>query len=287
MKFPPLEIRVAESVTQAIGQLAALGTDARVLAGGQSLLPMLRYRIIRPHVLLDINRLASLRELTVNDDIRIGALVRHADLETFAGTGPPAIDLLRAHAKQIAFWPIRTRGTAVGSIVHADPKGDWPLAFFALDAQIELRSARGSRTLPVRQFVSGALETERQADELAIGLRILSPRARPRRWGRRKLMHRAGEYAMCAALALEYDSGWECWIGGAGSCPMRLSLLSQRLDASRPLPARKELVSLAIDELADQLPELSLPQLHRHAGNAADAALAAVQLPLAAMSDCE
>jgi CO/xanthine dehydrogenase FAD-binding subunit len=276
MKFPPLEIRIPSSVEQALDLLADLGSDARVLAGGQSLLPLLRYRIIRPHVLVDINALSELRQLKVEDGIQIGALVRHAELERMPLGDGAAAGLLRVHAKQIAFWAVRNRGTAVGSVVHADPKGDWPLAFFALDAKIELRSKRGGRVIPVRNFVRGPLDTQREVDELAVGLRICKARFRPLRWGRRKLMHRAGEYATCSAIALEYDSGWECWVGATEHCPVRLANLASRL-SEKTTPQRASLAAVAEDELAIHMPEMSRVDRHRHASNVVDAVMQALE----------
>jgi carbon-monoxide dehydrogenase medium subunit len=268
VKLPPLELRIARTEAEALELLATLGSDARVLAGGQSLLPLLRFRMARPHVLIDINRVESLRALHVDtDSLRIGALVRHSELET-AGPGPSGIcGLLRAHAREIAFWPVRTQGTAVGSVVHADPKGDWPLAFFALDASIELASHRGRRSVPVREFILGPLETTRGIDELATGIHVRT--AGVTRWGRSKLQHRAGEYAACSAIVLQRGKAWECWIGAAGDRPFQLPDVGALL-AQGPV-ATKQVVAAAEAELSRWLPEAGAAERRRHAVNLADA----------------
>lgn len=275
MKIPPIEVRVPESVDQALADLAHLGSDAQVLAGGQSLLPLLRYRVLKPHVLLDINRLSALREFSHDGGLRIGALVRHSDIENSSEASHPRLmALMRAHAREIAFWPVRNRGTAVGSVVHADPKGDWPLLFMALDARIELRSARGTRVLPVRDFVRGPLDTGRVVDELATALTVRAERSMPLAWGRSKLMHRAGEYALCSALALQYPDGWECWIGAAGDRPFRLDDLSAWLGRSDGGQAsHRAALEAAQSELARHLPDANAAELCRHAANMADAVL--------------
>jgi len=280
MKSAPLELRSPTTQDEALAQLARLGSDARVLAGGQSLLPLLRYRVLAPHVLLDINRIPALRELSLDGPVRLGALVRHADLERAASRQHATLAaLLAAHAREIAFWPVRTRGTAVGSVLQADPKGDWPLMFFALDARIELASSRGTRTLPVRTFVEGPLQTQRAVDELATALLLTDTQAAVTRWGRSKLVHRAGEYAMSAALALERGGRWECWLGAAGERPFALPGLAGAIAAGDPTAPgqRARWVALTTDELAGLLPEASPAQRHRHAVTAVDAACHALR----------
>ena len=272
MKLAPLELRRPGSLQDALDHLAALGSDAQVLAGGQSLLPLLRYRVLRPHVLLDINRIDALSALDFEPQgVRIGALVRHAGLEKVrAQTHAMLCALLAAHAREIAFWAVRNRGTAVGSVVQADPKGDWPLLFCALDAQIELASTRGVRSVPVREFIQGPLLTTRAVDELATALTIAPARAELSAWGRAKLMHRAGEYAMCSAIALRRANNWECWLGAAGDKPIALPALAHALEANAS-SSRTALLASASDDIAAALPELDRLELRRHAVNAVDA----------------
>lgn len=274
MKLAPFELRTPASMQEALEHLAALGSDAQVLAGGQSLLPLLRYRVVRPHVLLDINRIQPLSQLSFGaDGVRIGALVRHSALEQArAPSHAPLASLLNAHAREIAFWAVRNRGTAVGSIVQADPKGDWPLLFCALDAQIELASTRGVRSVPVRDFILGPLLTARAVDELATALTVVPLRAQLSAWGRAKLMHRAGEYAMCSALALRRSNDWECWLGAVGDKPCALPALADALATGGDAVPRATLLAAANQDIEAALPELDRLERHRHAVNAVDAA---------------
>lgn len=276
MKIPPIEIRGPQSMDQALSMLASLGSDARILAGGQSLLPMLRYRVISPYALVDISRLADLRNLKMDDrQMSLGALVTHRDIEQLPVRDgePGAMELLRQHAAEIAFVPIRSRGTVVGSLLHADPKGDWPLALFALGAQVELRSLRGARTLSLHELISGPLQTNCAVDELAVSVNVAAERLSPLAWGRSKLVHRAGEYAMCASVVLQYESGWECWVGALGDFPFLLETASAMLsDAegeslARDLPLREA----AMQDLRKQVPELTMVEAYRHAQNMIDA----------------
>ena len=274
MKHAPLELRTPSSMEEALQQLAALGSDAQVLAGGQSLLPLLRYRVLRPHVLLDINRIAPLSQLSFGaHGVRIGALVRHAALEQArTDSHAPLVSLLNAHAREIAFWAVRNRGTAVGSVVQADPKGDWPLMFCALDAHIDMASTRGVRSMPVRDFILGPLLTARAVDELATALTIAPRQASLSAWGRAKLMHRAGEYAMCSALALRYSNTWECWLGAVGDKPCALPALADALATGGDAVPRATLLTAASQDIEAALPELNRLERHRHAVNAVDAA---------------
>lgn len=271
MKPAPFELRRPGTLDEALDLLAALGSDAQVLAGGQSLLPLLRYRMAAPHVLLDINRIEALARIDWTQGLRIGALVRHATLATLQPEQAPALSaLLAAHARQIAFAAVRNRGTAVGSVVQADPKGDWPLLFCALGAQVELASRRGTRRLGVRDFILGPLSTARAVDELAVALTLAPADLELRRWGRAKLMHRAGEYALCSAIVIERAGGWQCWLGAHGDRPVALPGLAAALGAPAR-PARAALLDLARQDIAAAWPELGPLDAHRHAINALDA----------------
>lgn len=272
MKPAPLELRKPASLQDALAQLAALGSDAQILAGGQSLLPLLRYRVLAPHVLLDINGIADLEGIhTGPHGVRVSALARHSELERMSSGDFPILSaLLAAHARQIAFAPVRNRGTAVGSLVQADPKGDWPLVFFALDARVELTSLRRKRSLPVRHFIEGPLQVAREVDEIVTAIELPTAAATLDAWGRSKIMHRTGEYAMCSAVVLRRGSDWECWIGAAGDRPQPLASLAKSLSAD-PLRPRSELLRLALTDIRAAFPEVGAVAAHRHAVNAVDA----------------
>lgn len=266
MKLPDFDYRAPESLQAVLGTLAAAGSDASVLAGGQSLLPAMRYGLARPAVLLDLKRVPSLRGARAEDGGRsIGAMTTHADLAQ-AEPATPLDALLAAHAAQIAFPAVRTRGTVGGSLVHADPAGDWPLLFSALDAQVELRSLRGRRTVALRAFIQGPLTTDIEIDELLTAIRVDADHAGLTAWGRAKLMHRAGEYATTSAIALRRASGrWSCWVAAPATGPRAMPQCAALLDAGRCDPGA--LLDRAMADVAALFPDEASAALHRHAVN--------------------
>jgi len=266
MKLPPFALHVLRTLDEALALRAALGSDAKVLAGGQSLLPMMRYRMLRPYALIDITRVESLARLDTAPAVRIGAAVTHADVERCTQAGA-LFDLLRAHAAEIAFLPVRGRGTVVGSLVHADPAGDWPLLLTALDATVELASLRGRRVVGLRDFIRGAMDSDVQVDEIALAA-VLPERASGLvRWGRCKLMHRAGEFASASALALQgADGQWACWLGAIDPGPLALPATAARLPAAGgPTPARRDIAASALDEILAARPHIDPLAASRHA----------------------
>lgn len=266
MKLPDFEYRAPASLDDALDTLAALGSDAKVLAGGQSLLPTMRYGLARPAVLLDLKRVPMLRGAGSRDGtLSLGAITTHADLARGARTTPLA-SLLAAHAEQIAFPAVRTQGTVGGSLVHADPAGDWPLLFSALDATVELRSLRGRREAALRDFIQGPLTTAIEIDELLTAVTLDADNAGLTALGRAKLMHRAGEYATTSAVALRRASGrWSCWIMAPSTGPRALQGCAALLDAGHPDAA--QLMRQAMDEVVQLLPGEPAAAHHRHAAN--------------------
>lgn len=275
MKLAPLEIRRPETIEQALLELASLGSDARILAGGQSLIPLLRYRMATPYVLVDINGLTALDVLETSDKIRVGALVRHSSVEKLAcrsqPQSPTALSLMAEHAAEIGFWPVRTRGTVVGSIVHADPQADWLLLLLALDGYITLASKRGLRTVPIREFVVGPLQVNRDVDELAIELTISATRARPSRYGRHKLMRRTGDFAMASSVVLRYDEGWECWASLANDVPCLLPQAGSWLDVHEDTFELEPFIRYVTDEIVQLFPDVDTTMAALHAANVGDA----------------
>lgn len=279
MKLPSFEYRAPGSLNEAVAALAALGSDAKVLAGGQSLLPAMRYRLSQPGVLLDLGRIAELR-LTGDalTDGRIGAMSTHAQLAQGIGTTPLA-RLLTEHAGQIAFPAVRTRGTVGGSLVHADPAGDWPLLFLALDARVELMGQRGQRSAALKDFIAGPMQTGIALDELLTAVLLDAPALGLTHWGRSKLMHRAGEYAVSNAVAVRRACGaWSCWIGAIESGPAPMTQCAALLD-STPHPAPRELFACAREDLRAACPGTSPAMAHRHATNLVRAITEALPSP--------
>jgi aerobic carbon-monoxide dehydrogenase medium subunit len=157
------------SVDEALAALAEFGHDGKVLAGGQSLIPILNMRLASPGHLVDINRVAGLDSVEVTADaVHIGALVRHAQLERHAAAFA-ALPLLRQALVNVAHPVIRNRGTTVGSIAHADPSGEMPAVLALTSGYVDLASSRGTRTVAARDFFLGPLESCLAEDEMATG----------------------------------------------------------------------------------------------------------------------
>jgi carbon-monoxide dehydrogenase medium subunit len=184
------------SVGEAVDLLGA-HDDAKVLAGGHSLLPLMKLRLAMPSVLVDINRIPDLdyiREDEQMDRLRIGALARHIDFETSSlihGRYP----LLHDTAMGIGDPLVRNRGTMAGSVAHADPASDWPAALLALNAEVVATGPQGARTIPIDQLYVGILTTSMRPDELLTEIRV--PLPDPRSSGAyEKLERKVGDYAV-------------------------------------------------------------------------------------------
>jgi carbon-monoxide dehydrogenase medium subunit len=194
----------ARSVDEAVRLLHDGGEDAKVLAGGQSLIPMMKLRFARPELLVDINPIPDL-EYHGQDRggaIRVGALCRHSDLEhsELLKLKQPT---MAAAAPLIADPIVRNRGTLVGSLCHADPQGDWASVMLALGGSIVAQGPAGQRTIPVADFVLGPFENALAGDEIAVEAVIPAPRATPA-GGYLKLERRVGDFATVGvAVALE------------------------------------------------------------------------------------
>jgi 2-furoyl-CoA dehydrogenase FAD binding subunit len=214
----------AESLAEAHGVLAAEGGEASVLAGGQSLLPLLSTRLARPRVVLDIMRIPGLDVISHESDaIRIGAAVRQAKLTVWpelAGAQP----LLAAALPFIGHAQTRTRGTVCGSIAHADPSAEIPLVMVALEGEILLSSARGERRVSAVEFFTGLMSTAREEDELIEA--VIIPRRRPDHGHAfREFARRHGDFAIvaCAAIANEHEA--RLAIGGVADRPVAFDAL--------------------------------------------------------------
>lgn len=216
------------------------GEGARVLAGGQSLAPMMAYRLARPAHLVDINRVEGLDRM--DDDgagLSIGALTRH---ETFIRSPPPgALGAFMARvAGHIAHRPIRVRGTFCGSLANADPASEWCLLATALGATAHLTSARGERHLPAEQFITGVMETALAADELVTLVSI--PRPAPgTRFGFREFSRRIGDFALAMAIvSFRVEGGGmrdvRLAIGAVEDRPRRLPDVEAILEGEKPAP---------------------------------------------------
>jgi aerobic carbon-monoxide dehydrogenase medium subunit len=204
----------------ALKLLAETTIQAKAMAGGQSLGPLLNMRLVQPDLIVDITAIEELKHAeTQRDYLLLGACITHADIED--GHVPDVTrGALPGVAKTIAHRAIRNRGTIGGSLCAADPSADWPSALAAFGAEVVLRSAKGTRTMPVEAFMTGALETVLEAGELLQTVRVpaLSPDAM---WGYYKVCRKSGQHAHAIGAVLLDRSRkvFRAVIGGAGLKP--------------------------------------------------------------------
>jgi CO/xanthine dehydrogenase FAD-binding subunit len=200
MKPAAFDYVVAESIEAAVAALAAADGEAKILAGGQSLVPMLNFRLLRPAILVDINRIPDLAFIEARaDDITIGALTRHYRLETspvIAAHLPVVAEAMR----HVAHLAIRNRGTIGGSLSHADPAAELPMLALLLDATLQVASSAGLRTIAAQDFFLGPLTVDLAGDEMVT--RITIPKLPPATgWGFVEVARRSGDFALAAAAA--------------------------------------------------------------------------------------
>jgi carbon-monoxide dehydrogenase medium subunit len=172
MKLPPFDYQAPVSVAEAVGLLAEHRDEASVLAGGQSLIPLLALRLARPAVLIDINGIAELSGVSAADGwVAIGAMTREYVAEA-SDTVATAVPLLAAALPLIGHQAIRSRGTIGGSLAHADPAAELPAVARALDAELVVRGQSGERVIPAADWFEGYLTTSRRSDELLVQVRF-------------------------------------------------------------------------------------------------------------------
>ena len=221
MKPPPFEYVRAGSLDEALAVLRQVGDEGAVLAGGQSLVPLLNLRLARPAVVVDINGLDELGDVQVQDGcVDVGALVRARALERHAAvadTLPVLVDAL----KHIAHPQIRVRTTIGGNIAHADPASELPAVLAALDGNVQLRRQDGDRTVAAGEFFKDVFTTARQADELVVRVRF--PVLAGFRWRFLEVARRHGDYGMvsaCVGMRVDDSRVAEIRIGLAGCGPV-------------------------------------------------------------------
>ncbi|HET7420457.1 MAG TPA: xanthine dehydrogenase family protein subunit M [Candidatus Dormibacteraeota bacterium] len=199
------DYRAPTSLDEALSILQQKGEDAKVMAGGQSLIPLLKLRFSRPELVVDLARIGGLNTVKRDDGhIAVGALVRHADIERHRELGALA-SLMNETAHWVADPLVRNRGTLVGSVCHADPAGDWGSVLLALDATIVARSAKGERQIKADGFFTGPLTTSLRADEVVTEVRIPVPKGRAG-GAYNKLERKVGDFATVGvAVQVELD----------------------------------------------------------------------------------
>jgi carbon-monoxide dehydrogenase medium subunit len=252
MKAPAVDYVRPRSLAEAIELLARSGAEARVLAGGQSLVAMMNLRLASPGLLIDIARLPELAGASDDADaVTLGACVTHAAIED--GQVPdPSRGLMPRVAASLAYRAIRTRGTIGGSLALSDPAAEWPAVLTALDAEVAVRGPNGQRSLKCAGFTTGIFETQLAPEEIIESVRLpkLSANAR---WGYVKLCRKAGEFANALAVAIADPRRGYCRVvlGVANGAPLVLDDISRQVAEDRGRELR-EIVSADLDRVADR-----------------------------------
>src|SRR6185437_9072570 len=260
MKPAPFIRHVPRTLEEALKILSEVAPqDGRVLAGGQSLVPIMAFRLAKPAHLVDINEIESFKRIE-NDGktLSIGAGVRHAAFHKKVVPGPLG-ELLAYVVRHIAHYPIRMRGTFCGSLAHADPASEWCLVAATLDATIVAKSTRGERLIPAKEFFTGIMSTALAEDELLAEVRLPLLPAETK-FGFNEFSRRAGDFAMSAALVTYRLNGGKIsearvGVGGAEAAPRRIAEAEAVLNGKTPgdaaFRAAAETAANAIDPLED------------------------------------
>ncbi|MBI4493051.1 MAG: xanthine dehydrogenase family protein subunit M [Chloroflexi bacterium] len=270
MKPPRFEYYDPASLDEALALLAQHGDEAKLLAGGQSLVPLLNLRLARPRVLVDLNPLDELAYVRAeNGHLAIGALTRQRDLE-LSEVARARCPLLAEALRLVGHPTIRNRGTVGGNLAHADPASELPAVALALEAEFVARSSRGERRVPARAFFVHALTTALAADEALVEVRIPALPAGAG-WAFVELARRHGDYAIAgAAAALTLDaSGRIAWarlsLCGVGPVPIRPLEAERLLPGRQPGPDLWRAVGEAAAEASDPASDLQATADYRRA----------------------
>jgi xanthine dehydrogenase iron-sulfur cluster and FAD-binding subunit A len=239
MKPAPFNLLRPRSVDEALGLLQSYRDEAKVLAGGQSLVPLMNFRLAQPRYLIDLNGVEGLDKIAIDDQtLSLGAMVRQRDVE-----GSPSIaqrlPILHEAIEQVAHPAIRNRGTVGGSMVHADPSAELPLIATALDANFHLRSAQANRSVAAKDFYQGYLLTDIAPDELLVGIDFRLPPAACG-WCCSEITRRHGDFAIVAVAVILGLGGdrriafARVALGGIGPAPLRVEAAEAALLGERP-----------------------------------------------------
>lgn len=241
MKPPSFEYHVPTTLGDALALAGEYGDDARVIAGGQSLVPMMNMRLARPDHVIDINGIDGLSYVRADTAVvEIGALTPHSDVERSAELARRC-PLLPAAARNIGHYALRQRGTMGGSLALADPAAELPMMAMLLDGEMEARSARQTRRIAAADFFVSVYTTALEPGEIVTAARFRALGEREG-WGLRWLSRRAGDYAIVnAAATLGLDAIGRIdrialALGGVGATPLRLTVLEQRAVGQAPAP---------------------------------------------------
>jgi carbon-monoxide dehydrogenase medium subunit len=270
MTLPRFEYAAPETLLEAIALLASRNGNAKIISGGQSLMPLLAFRLAAPDLLVDLRKLKDLDQIRISDDgVRLGARVRWCDIEADARL-PVAHPLLVEAVRHVAHYQIRNRGTAGGSICHADPAAEMPGIAVTCDAEMTIVGSAGMRVEKAADFFQGALLTSLKPDEILTEIR-LPPWPSDRRWAFLEFARRRGDFAM-AGVALFYDLDGRGRIGnahigaiGVGDGPVRLSKAEAALDGHELTEHVMSIASAAARESVNPPSDIHAPSDYRRA----------------------
>ena len=262
MKPPKFDYHAPASLDEAVGLLQRYGGDAKILAGGQSLMPLLNFRLSRPAALVDLNRIASLAYIREeNGQVRLGAMTRQRTIE-FSPVIARRLPLLSEATKWVGHLPIRTRGTIGGSIAHADPSAEYPAVLTALEGEVVARGPKGERVVKAKDLFLTYLTTSLESDEVLAEIRLpVMPMGAG--FALEEFARRHGDFAIVAIAALVVRDAARCKqarlaTAGAGPVPVRLRAAEEILE-------RDGVTEAAIDAAARRAAELVSPDSDIHA----------------------
>ena len=255
MKPPPFDYHAPRSIEQAVGLLARYGGDARVLAGGQSLMPMLNFRLTRPAALVDLNRIPALAYVREDDGtVAFGAMTRQRTIE-FSPVVAARLPLLQEATRWVGHLPIRSRGTIGGSIAHADPSAEYPAVLTALEGEVVAQGPRGRRTVKAGDLFETYLTTSLAADELLVEVRLPAMPAGAG-YAFEEFARRHGDFAIVGVAAMVVRDGERCRVArlataGAGPVPRRLRAAEEILERQGLGPAAVQAAAARVTELVE------------------------------------
>lgn len=249
-----------ESLEAALALLAEHGEGATVLAGGHSLLPVMKLRLAAPEVVIDIGRLAELNYIRVDgDEVAIGAATRYRDI-VISDVLAQECALLVAVTRTVGDPQVRHRGTLGGALAHGDPAGDLPAAVLALDGTIVLRGPRGERKVPITEFYTGVFTSVKEPDELVVEIRL--PRTGSTGWAYEKFTRRSNDWAIVAVAVATLPSGRrQIGLVNMGGTPLRASATEAALEAGKSI---EEAAALAAEGTEPPADNAGTPEYRRH-----------------------
>jgi aerobic carbon-monoxide dehydrogenase medium subunit len=259
MKLPPFEYACPTKLSDAVALLAARNGDAKLIAGGQSLVPMLAFRLAAPALVVDLRKLPELRKIEISGNGTVlGSMVRWCDILADARLRV-AQPLLRGAVEHVAHYQIRNRGTIGGSIAHADPAAEMPGIALICEAEIATVGTADPRLIKAANFFVGPLMTVLEPDEIIVEIR-LPPWPAERRWGFQEFARRRGDFAMAAAAVWYDQDGGKArnahvGVVGVGDRPLRLTaveaVLNGRVIDEAAIAQAEAAASAAVDPQTD------------------------------------